>query len=172
MPNNDIEVFEYLKSNNETPLEIDYLTYAVFAYKKQQWCEHFKTHNNDQPPTQAQIDHWISQLTDYDFDQVRTEAVDFFHLAAEEHLRDRIEKEKKAAIEQSILSEIKEYTSPWRHVLIALGMALVAPIALGGFIFFLSLFDTNFPVHVTFGHEAPTPAAPGDHTNNAATRAK
>ena len=41
MPSNDIEAFEYVVSDKETALEIDYLTYAMFAYKKQKWIEHF-----------------------------------------------------------------------------------------------------------------------------------
>jgi hypothetical protein len=173
MPTSDIEVFEYLRSDNETPLEIDYLTYAVFAYKKQQWCAHFRAQSSDTAPTQAQIDNWISQLSDYDFEQVRNEAVDFFHTAAEVHLHDYIEQQKKEAIDQSIVGVVREYTSPSRHILIALGMALVAPIALGGLIFFISLFDSHFPIHVTFGADrAAQSSTPPAAANTLSTGAK
>jgi hypothetical protein len=37
MPRSDIEVFDYLTSSSETTAEIDYLTYALFAYRKRQW---------------------------------------------------------------------------------------------------------------------------------------
>jgi|SRR5271167_2974493 len=94
MPNNDIAVFDYLLSDEKTAVEIDYLTYAVFAYRKRQWVDHYKSRNNDQQPDQAAIDAWISELTDYDFIRMRTEAADFFQDAAEEHLADYIAQQK------------------------------------------------------------------------------
>ncbi|MGB8363557.1 MAG: hypothetical protein WCE20_03375 [Rhizomicrobium sp.] len=152
MPTNDIEVFDYLLSDSDTPAEIDYLTYAVFAYKKKAWCDHFEK-TKGHKPTHDEIDEWIGQLSDYEFRQIRNEAAEFFHAAAEEHLADYIEQQKEEAVDNSILSEVEEFTDPWRHAFIALGMAIVAPIVLGLAIFLVSLFDSGFPVHVTFGKE-------------------
>jgi hypothetical protein len=148
MPNNDIEVFDYLLSDEETAVEIDYLTYAIFGFRKRQWIDHFKARNNDRPPDQAEIDSWTSQITNYEFSRLRTEAADFFDVAAREYLQEEITRQKQEAVNASILSDVKKFTSPLRHVAIALLMAIVAPVILGGIIFFASLFDKSFPLHV------------------------
>jgi hypothetical protein len=120
----------------------------MFAYKKAQWIDHFKSRNADRHPNQQEIDGWITELSDYDFYQMRTEAADFFHNAAEEHLKASIESQKKAVLESAILADVRRFTSPMRHLGIALLMAIVAPVILGGIIFFASLFDRSFPLHV------------------------
>jgi hypothetical protein len=150
MPRSDIEVFDYLTSSSETTTaEIDYLTYALFAYRKRQWIDHF-TSGNGKEPTQRDIDGWISQLTDYEFVQMRKQAAEFFKDAAEEYLRDYVSQQRAEAVEHSILSEVRIFTSPWRHVSIALLMAIVAPLILGGLVFLWSLFDASFPFHISF----------------------
>src|SRR5438132_12436546 len=98
MPNNDIEVFDYLLSDEETTVEIDYLTYAIFDHRKRQWIDHFKSRNNDRQPDQAEIASWISELTNYDFSRMRTEAADFFDVAAREYLEDDINRQKQEAV--------------------------------------------------------------------------
>lgn len=155
MPSNDIEVFEHLTADQDTAVEIDYFTYAIFAVNKKNWIELFKK-NNNRLPNQGEIDAWISQLTDYNFYQMRIEAADFFHNSAEEHLADYIEHQKKEAVETSILSEVqsvatrvKSFTSPLRHLGIALLMAILAPIVLGGIVFLLAVFDRSFPIRIT-----------------------
>jgi hypothetical protein len=151
MPGNDIEAFDYVVSDKDTALELDYLTYAMFAYKKQRWIEHFISKNNGTSPTQVQIDAWISQLTDFDFTQMRNDAGVFFDDASREYLKNYIEEEKQKAVDASILSKVKEFTNPWRDLGIALLMAILAPVLLGLIVFGFSLFDKSFPVHVTFG---------------------
>jgi hypothetical protein len=163
MPTNDIEVFDHLTADERTPAEIDYLTYAIFAYKKSEWVDHFKNRNQGNPPTQADVDAWITELTDYDFRQMRNEAADFFHAAAAEHLHEYIEDQKKDAVDASILSEVKgtmtqvrSFTSPWKHLGIALLMAVMAPIVLAVVFTLLGVFDKTFPVHITItGVETP-----------------
>lgn len=166
MPKNDIEAFEYVLADKDTPLEIDYLTYAMFAYKKLQWIDHYKKNNDDNIPSQQEVDTWISQLSEYDFYQMRNEAADFFRLAARELLKDEIEEEKKTAVGESILGEVKSiksevesFTSPWKHLGIALLMAIIAPVFFGGLVFFWSLFDRSFPIHVTIGALVEQPAS-------------
>ena len=157
MPNNDIEVFEHLTADKDSAVEIDFLSYAMFAFRKSEWIEHFKKKNDGKLPTQAQIDEWIGQITDFDFEQLRKEAAEFFHSSAEEHLREYIEDQKKEAVDRSIISEVKsiasrvkEFTAPWKHLGIALLMAIVAPVILGGIFFLFAVFDKSFPIHVTF----------------------
>src|SRR5690242_9644262 len=122
MPNNDIEVFEYLISDQATAVEIDYLTYAVFAHRKSHWLDHFEKVGG-RKPTQTEVDTWIQQITDYDFDQMRSEAAEFFDSSAKSYLANYVEEQKKSAIDHSILSEVKVFSSPWRHAFIALAMA-------------------------------------------------
>jgi hypothetical protein len=81
---------------------------------------------------------------------MRSEAADFFRDSAEEHLREYIEDQKKRAVDGSILSEvqstmtqIRSFTSPWKHLGIALLMARVAPVLLGAVLFFLGIFDKS-----------------------------
>ena len=106
MPANDIEAFEYVVSDAETGLELDYLTYAMFAYKKKKWIEHYANGNGGASPNQGQIDGWISQLTEYDFQQMRNEAGAIFDSAAKEYLDSYIQEEKKRAVDTSMLNEV------------------------------------------------------------------
>jgi hypothetical protein len=107
MPNNDIEVFDHLLADTDTNVEIDYLAYAIFGFRKRQWIDHYKSRNDGRPPDQAEIDGWISELTNYDFVQMRTEAADIFDVAAREYLEEDIKRQKQEAVDSSILSEVK-----------------------------------------------------------------
>jgi len=84
--------------------------------KRAQWIDHFKSRNADRHPNQQEIDGWIAELSDYGFEQMRTEAADFFHNAAEEHLKASIERQKKAVLESAILADVRRLTSPMRHL--------------------------------------------------------
>ena len=156
MPNNDLEVFDHLTSNQETQLEIDYLTYALFAWKKKQWVEHFASQHNARP-TQAQIDEWITALPASEYVIMRNDAARAFDDAAQAYLAEQIEEEKKTAVDNSILAEIKQFTSPWKHFGIAIVMAIVAPVFLGGLIFLYTLFDNS--VHLTISRQHETQPA-------------
>jgi hypothetical protein len=158
MPNNDIEVFDHLLADTDINVEIDYLAYAIFGFRKRQWIDHHKSRNDGPPPNQAEIDGWISELTNYDFVRMRSEAADIFDVAAREYLEEDIKRQKQEAVDSSILSEVKKFTSPTRHIAIALVMAIVAPIILGGLIFFAGLFDKSFPLHF---YTSPPTAGPG-----------
>lgn len=84
-------------------------------------------------------------------DAFRGEAADYFDIASKEYLADYVEAEKKKAVDGSILSAVEKHISPTRDALIALCMAIMAPIVLGGVIFLIGIFDSNFPVHITIG---------------------
>ena len=150
MPTNDHEVFDKLTGDPETEFYLDFIAYAIFAHHKKHWVELFQTSHNGQRPTQQDIDQWISNITDVQYDDMREEAARLFDSAAHVYLEDEIESDKKAAVDQSILKEIKSFTSPLRHLGIALLMAILAPILLGGVIFLLGVFDSSFPIHITF----------------------
>jgi hypothetical protein len=158
MPNNDLEVFNYLSSNQESRREIDFLAYAIFAFRKQRWVVHFEQQHN-RPPNQGEIDGWISQQTDFEFERMRGEAADYFDNAAKEYLAEYVEAEKKKAVNHSILSAVEKHTSAWRHVGIALLMAVVAPAILGGVLFLASIFDNEFHFNVTASSATAAPSA-------------
>ena len=84
MPGNDREVFEYLTSNPNTLSEIDYLTYALFAQDKKEWIAHWEDQRGI-PPSQADIDGWIANLSPHHFAVLRQRAVDFFDTAAHDY---------------------------------------------------------------------------------------
>lgn len=157
MPNNELEVFEYFTSGEDPFQEINFVAYALFAYKRKEWCDHFEQQKG-RKPTHGEIDDWIGQLPDFEFRQMRGDAAAFFHTAARAHLETEIEQEKAEAIEDSILDEIREYTSPWRHLAIAAMMAVIAPVAIGGVLFLVGVFDSHFPIQVTIRH-SQSPAA-------------
>ena len=144
MPANDLEVFDHLLSDANTSEEIDFLTYARFALKKKRWFDHFAK-TNDRPPTQVEIDGWISQIPHTEFEDMRVDAVQYFDSAAREYLAEQIEDEKKNAVEESILGEVRRFSSPWRHLGIALAMAIVAPLILGGMFF---LYEHSEDIHL------------------------
>ena len=150
MPSNEREVFEHLTADPNTEIYLDFISYAIFAHHKKHWIELFERTHGGQAPTQQDIDQWISNITNVQFDDMRDEGATLFDAASREYLDDEIEAQKKVAVEQSIITEIKGFTSPWRHLGIALLMAILAPILLGGVIFFFSVFDSSFPFHLTF----------------------
>lgn len=56
MPSNDLEVFEHLCFDDEdTAVEIDYMTYAIFAHRKFHWLDKFEEIRG-RKPTQTEID--------------------------------------------------------------------------------------------------------------------
>ena len=148
MPANDREVFETITSTEDTEVYIGFIAYAIFAHHKREWTKLYEKDHNGQAATQQDIDQWISNITDLQFNEMKEEAARFFDSAARDYLKDEMEDEKKEAVNQSILSEVKGFTSPWRHLGIALLMAVLAPIILGGIIFFFGIFDSSFPIHI------------------------
>jgi hypothetical protein len=155
MPTNDREVFDKLTSDEETDVYIDFIAYAIFARHKREWIRHYEQSNNGKTPSQTDIDQWISNITDFQFSDMQEEAARLFDSAAREYLETEIESEKERAVSESILAEVKGFTSPLRHLGIALLMAILAPILLGGVIFLLGVFDSSFPLHITFPGKGP-----------------
>src|SRR5688572_6417340 len=105
MPANDREVFEYLRADQETPIEIDMLAYAIFANERREWCQHFERQQN-RPPNQKEIDRWTSEITDWRFGQMRDEAVQFFDNAARQYLSDEIAGLEASIRQEAIITEV------------------------------------------------------------------
>lgn len=133
MINTDREVFEHIGENNETDLEIDFLTYAIYAYEKYQWMELRKEQTGDYP-TEADAEVWISQITSFRFAGYREDAARLFDNAARAYMADEIEKTTQEAVRDSILNEVKAAGSWWRQTAIALVTAILAPLIIGSLI--------------------------------------
>ncbi len=144
MPDNDQEVFEQLQADPETPREIDLLTYAIFAQEKQQWLELFEKKNN-RKAKQAEIDKWISELTDWRFSQMREEAVQFFDTAARAYLSEEIDVAKKEVREETIIREVRAAGGFWRQLAMQMITAVLAPLLIGLIIAAAILYDKNTP---------------------------
>ncbi len=157
MPNNELEVFDYLCSDGDTKLEIDYLAYAIFADKRFHWTMKYKELHG-RVPNQAQIDEWVSELSDHDFSSMRTEAADFFHTAAADYMASEIAEARvsgqQSAISTSVSSIIREVRAigRWRTQLTtALVTAMLVPFILGGAILCLKAFEDYMPTPFRIG---------------------
>lgn len=189
MPTNDLEVFEELISDEGTQLEIDYLTYAIYAYRRMRWSDRFvETHGN--APTQQDIDAWITSLSDHEFERMRDEAIDTFHAAAVRYMTEDLQKAKEqgsqesfaaSAIEikdqmRSVITLVRNVGSIRSQLIAALVTAIATPIILGGTILFLKTYDQNMPSalrifsddHSTnrLTSSPPTPTPPDKPTKN------
>jgi hypothetical protein len=97
MPANDSEVYAYLTGDNTDSLEIDMLTFAIYANQKQEWVRHFERQRGT-PPSQTEIDDWIANLTEGRFNAMRREAVEFFDASARRYLAEEIAEGKDAVL--------------------------------------------------------------------------
>jgi len=147
MPKNDLETFTHLAAHPDTSYEINLLTYAVFADEKSQWIEHFTRQNGNAPST-ADIEQWISNVTDQHFEHMRLKAARYFDTAARDYLMAEIEQGKKDVLESSIVKEVKAAGSFWRQIGIAVLTAVLAPIIIGGVIAAFFAYNEVFPTLV------------------------
>jgi len=128
LPATDREVFEYFRSDPDTPVEVDNLAYASYAFDKYEWMKRFEEINGS-PPTAQQENDWINQLPKSRLDEIRTEAYRFFDYAAKRYMKEEIEEAKEEAINSSILDEVKRATSFWSTFFPNLFIGVVASLA-------------------------------------------
>ena len=144
MPSNDREVFDFILSDSGTSLEIDYLTYAIFAFNKREWMAQHETVNGN-PPDQAAIDGWISNLTPYNFVGMRSEASNFFDAAAREYMADDLAAAVEAAKQSELVNVVKAASSFWKQLFIGFVTAVLTPFIIAGFIVLGVIFSSRFP---------------------------
>lgn len=144
MPANDREVFEYLRADQDTPIEIDLLAYAIFAHEKQQWLELFEKQKGRRP-TQEEVDDWIAQITDWRFGQMREEAIQFFDTAARTYLADEMEAARKDVFQDTVIREVKAAGGFWRQLAMQVITAILAPLLIGLVIAAALLYDRGGP---------------------------
>jgi hypothetical protein len=106
MPANEREVYGYLTADESTPIEIDMLTFAVFADELKAWIK-LREQRKGEPPSQAEIDDWISNLTDLRFAQMRQQAIQFFDTAARRYLAEEIEEGRQEALRSALVREVR-----------------------------------------------------------------
>jgi hypothetical protein len=167
MPINDLEVFDRFLAEDGTDIEIDYLAYAVFAFRKACWSDRWLEVNGN-PPNQQEIDTWITGLSEYDFSRMRDEAVDVFDIAARRYMREDIEQAREEGCKESYASTIVEVKSQIisvgrfrNQLLIALMTAIMTPIILGGSIILLRAFEDYMPkiFQISGGTQSTNPPA-------------
>src|SRR4051794_25507056 len=106
MSNNERELFDYLTSAEGTSSEVDFLAFAVFAFERREWMAQFEK-RYEKPATQEDIDRWVSELSEYQFAQMGSNAIGMFDAAAREYLKDDIEKARREGMEAAIVSKVK-----------------------------------------------------------------
>lgn len=160
MPANDREVFQYLTSDPDTPIEIDLLTFAIFAQELREWHNLIESQRKA-PPTQPEIDAWVSQITTWRFDQMREEAVRFFDKAARAYLADEIEDLKTQVFQDTIIREVKAAGGFWRQLALAVIGAVLSPLIIGLIIASALLYDKWYPtIGSVSDHAKPSVTTP------------
>ena len=149
-------MFDYLRQHTATPVEIDLLTYAVFAFEKYQWFEQVEK-STGSPPNAVDIERWIADITPLRFSNMREEAARLFDATARRYLAPVMEEQTAKAINESILAEVKSAGSVWRQALIALIMAILAPVIIGGVIAAVLTYDRNAPSATEVLHRLDQP---------------
>lgn len=144
MPANDRELFDQLRADPDTPAEIDFLTYAIFANDKSEWIKLFEKQKG-RPPSQDEIDEWIANLTDWRLSQMRQEAVQFFDQAARRYLEEEIAEGQEEVLRSALIREVRAAGAFWKQMAIALATAILAPVIIGGMVAFALTYDRIAP---------------------------
>jgi anti-sigma-K factor RskA len=130
MLSNDREVFDKLTGDSGTAGAEDFITYALFAHERREWVTHH-TATHGQPPTAAEVEVWIGNITDYQFDQMRIRAASFFDVAARAYMAEEIEQARQDTLKSSVVKEVKAAGNFWRQLFIATVTAIMAPVIIG-----------------------------------------
>ena len=130
MPSNDREVFDKLTGDGATAGAEDFITYALFAHERREWVTHH-TVTHGRPPTASEVETWIGNITDYQFDQMRVRAASFFDIAARAYMAEEIEQARQDTLKSAVVREVKAAGNFWRQLFIATVTAIMAPVIIG-----------------------------------------
>lgn len=130
MPGNDREVFEKLTGEAEEPAAEDFITYALFAFERREWIKHHAAMHGS-PPAENEVDTWIGNITEYQFEQMRARAASFFDVAARAYMADDIESARQDVLRSTVVREVKAAGNFWRQLFIATATAIIAPVIIG-----------------------------------------
>jgi hypothetical protein len=160
MPAYDREVYAHLTADQGTSIEIDMLTYAIFANERHEWVKHFQQRQG-RPPTEAEIDDWTANISDWRFTQMREEAIQFFDTAARNYLEEEIAGIRDEALRSSVIAEVKAAGGFWRQLAMQVITAILAPLIIGLFILAALTYDREAPTAGgIMGKFRSTPAQP------------
>jgi hypothetical protein len=147
MPSNDRELWVAILSDNGSE-ELNYLTYAKYSFEKYEWYDLFEKHKG-KPPTAAEIDDWISQITAVRIRTWRENAARAFDVAARDYMKNQIMQERRDAVNDRIvtsiedsltrydtqfrecLTEVRNSSSLRNQILVGFVTALLSPLILG-----------------------------------------
>ncbi|RVU13233.1 hypothetical protein [Methylobacterium oryzihabitans] len=130
MPTNDREVFDKLTDGAGSPPVEAFITYALFAFERREWLSHHAA-TRGQPPSEIEVEAWIGNITDYQFDQMRSRAASFFDVAARAYMADEIEEARQETLKSAVVREVKAAGNFWRQLFIATATAIIAPVIIG-----------------------------------------
>ncbi len=156
MPTNDREVFAYFRSQPNTPREVDHLAYASYAFDKYEWMQKFEELNGRLPAIEEE-NNWISQLPDSRLNEITEEAYRFFDFAARNYLADEIERERKEAIDSSILSEVRRSTSFLNTALPNLFIGVIASLVFSCLVIVMGIIYAHDPSPIALYKAIVTP---------------
>ena len=176
MPTNDRDVWVDILSGSE-PSELQYLTYAIYSFEKYEWYKQFEA-KKGVPPTPAEFNDWISQITESRIKVWRENAAKFFAEAAATYMRDYIAQERQNALNDHLITLIdtkldknaealrdrldlfSRATALWKQILVAVVIAILSPIILGLLILAIQAADL-WPAAVSnVFHPGPTETSP------------
>lgn len=130
MPVNDREVFEKLTGGGDAPSVDNFITYALFAFERREWINHHAG-TKGEPPSDADIETWISNISDYQFEQMRARAASFFDVASREYMADEMEAARQEVLKSAVVKEVKAAGNFWRQLFIATATAIIGPVIIG-----------------------------------------
>ena len=157
MPANDRDIWEHFLRNQDTPAEVDFLAYSIYVHEKYDWVKKYER-KFGKPPSQAEIDKWIEDITPRRLETMDRNAVALFDNAARRYLADEIEAQQKQAVDQSILREVRSATSLTKQIALAVITAVLTPLILGALVAAAYSYDRFMPSATTVSHSiAPAP---------------
>jgi hypothetical protein len=154
MPASDREVWDFLRKDQASSSELNFITYAIYSFEKYDWISQHEVAAGA-PPSQQDIDRWTAQITPYRFSVMREKAAALFDDAARRYLADEIERQRQDAVDSSILAAVRSASAFWKQAALALLTATLAPIILGGMILGARYYDLFYPTASAVSRAAP-----------------
>jgi hypothetical protein len=148
MPRNDRDVWLAIVSGDSGQDELHYLAYAIYSFEKYEWYNQIEKQAGN-PPTAAEIDVWIAQITEIRIKGWRENAARLFDVAARAYMKDQVARERQDNIDKSILLYVKSSLDTYdvefkksldetrkssafgRQLMVGLLSGLLSPIMLG-----------------------------------------
>lgn len=148
MPKNDREVWDLVVSGshgNSKFRELNYLTYAIYSFEKFEWYEQIEKEKS-QPPSATEINEWISQITETRVKAWRESAARTFDEAARSYQKDELERNRRAIIDSSIVSELRHDLNEFKSIVQNIAENVRKSTSFGGALFLSFLTAILTPI--------------------------